>query len=332
MNELISIVVPVYNVENYLDRCIESLVNQSYRNLEIILVDDGSSDRSPEVCDEWVQKDSRICVIHKPNGGVSSARNAGMEAASGEWFFFMDSDDFLPEDALEILAERQQQHKADLVCGSFHIMKKKNKSYNKIYPDQVILRRDFADQLPFLMTKMLPSACGKLFSAKIIKEHGLSFPKNIPLGEDASFHYGYLAHVSSIVTTERCVYHYDMTREGSAMKKYYENQNQLADFLYGIQKDMLRTIEGTHTDVIRELEKGHFVNCLNHHVVFEANRKTLAIKIKEAAEQFPEAASHEVYGEAIRQQDWLKVARLWKKNNIKWYIKVVINRTFGLNL
>ena len=331
-SELISVIVPVYNVENYLDRCVESLVNQTYRNLEIILVDDGSPDRCPEICDEWAQKDSRIRVIHKANGGVSSARNAGMEIADGEWFFFIDSDDFMPANALAGLMDLQQEKGADLVCGSFHIMKTRNRSYDKTYPDKVFLRQEFANNMHFLMMELLPSSCGKLFNAQIIKEHGLSFPQNVPWGEDASFHYAYLARVSSVATTALCVYHYDMTREGSAVKKYYENQNRLAAYQYGIQRELLRTIEGTHTEVIQELEKDHFANCLSNYVLFETNRKIRSQKIEETATLFPGAAGHELYGEAVQEQNWLKVARLWKKNNLKWYIKVLINRTFGLNL
>lgn len=100
---LISVVVPVYNVEHYLDECVESIVSQTYSNLEIILVDDGSSDRSPQMCDEWAKKDSRIIVIHKPNGGVSDARNAGIEAAQGDYIGFIDSDDFVNERMYEVL-------------------------------------------------------------------------------------------------------------------------------------------------------------------------------------------------------------------------------------
>lgn len=332
MNELTSVVVPVYKVEKYLDRCVESLVNQTYQNLEIILVDDGSPDRSPEICDEWEQKDSRIRVIHKPNGGVSSARNAGMEIAGGEWLFFMDSDDILPENALEGLLARQQTYEADLVCGSFYNMRTRDRSYYKTYPDKVISRQDFADNMSFLITELYPTSCGKLFNTRIIKKHGLAFPMNIPWGEDAIFHYRYLAHVSSVVTTAQCVYHYDMTREGSAMKKYYENVNQFAQHQFGIQKELILSVEGDHTEIIKGLEKNHFVNCLPNYVFNETNRKTLAQKIQEAASFFPESANHEVYGEAVRQQNWLKVARLWKQQNFKWYVKEMLNRTFGLHL
>lgn len=103
---LISIIIPVYNVQDYLDECIESVINQSYFNLEIILVDDGSSDKSPEICNKWAQKDSRIIVIHKMNGGLSSARNTGLKIAKGKYISFIDSDDFIANNAIEIMFNR----------------------------------------------------------------------------------------------------------------------------------------------------------------------------------------------------------------------------------
>ena len=96
--DLISIIVPIYNVEQYLNQCLQSVCSQSYDNLEIILVDDGSSDRSPELCDEWAEKDSRIHVIHKQNGGLSDARNTGISCAKGEYIAFVDSDDWIEKD------------------------------------------------------------------------------------------------------------------------------------------------------------------------------------------------------------------------------------------
>ena len=91
----ISVIVPVYNVEKYLDRCVESIVNQTYKNLEIILVDDGSSDNCPQLCDEWTQRDERIKAVHKQNGGLADARNAGLEIAAGDYVGFIDADDYI---------------------------------------------------------------------------------------------------------------------------------------------------------------------------------------------------------------------------------------------
>ena len=102
-NELISVIVPVYNVEKYLNKCIQSIVSQTYKNLEIILVDDGSPDNCPKMCDDWAAADSRIKVIHKQNGGLSSARNAALDIAVGDYLFFIDSDDYAEPDMVEFL-------------------------------------------------------------------------------------------------------------------------------------------------------------------------------------------------------------------------------------
>lgn len=106
--KLISVIIPIYKVEQYLDECVESIIKQTYKNLEIILVDDGSPDGCPQMCDEWARKDERIRVVHKKNGGLSSARNAGLDVATGEYISFVDSDDFIALDALQNLYDRFQ--------------------------------------------------------------------------------------------------------------------------------------------------------------------------------------------------------------------------------
>ncbi len=116
--DLISIIVPIYKVEEYLDKCIESIVNQTYTNLEIILVDDGSPDNCPLMCDEWAKKDSRIKVIHKTNGGLSDARNAGLSVATGSYIGFIDSDDWIRSDMYELLLSNLINNNCDIsVCG-----------------------------------------------------------------------------------------------------------------------------------------------------------------------------------------------------------------------
>lgn len=119
---LLSVVVPVYNVEVYLDDAIESIVNQTYKNLEIVLVDDGATDRSPEICDQWADKDYRIKVIHKKNGGLSDARNAGIENSSGAIVTFVDSDDTIEPQMYETLVKLMMQHNADVVCCNYRKM------------------------------------------------------------------------------------------------------------------------------------------------------------------------------------------------------------------
>jgi len=118
MNPLVSVIVPIYKVEEYLDCCINSIVGQTYKNLEIILVDDGSPDNCPGICDAWAKKDARIKVIHKQNGGLSDARNAALEIACGEYITFVDSDDFITENAIELLVECAQKEKSEIIIST----------------------------------------------------------------------------------------------------------------------------------------------------------------------------------------------------------------------
>ena len=118
MDALISVIIPVYNVSQYLPRCIESVINQTYQNLEIILVDDGATDDSGVICDDYARKDPRIRVVHKENGGLSSARNAGIQIARGEYLTFIDSDDYVDRDYTEFLYELVCQYSAKMAIFS----------------------------------------------------------------------------------------------------------------------------------------------------------------------------------------------------------------------
>ena len=119
MEELISIIVPIYRVEKYLNRCIDSILSQSYRNLEIILVDDGSPDNCSIICEEYAKKDKRIKVIHKKNGGLSEARNYGIEASTGDYIMFVDSDDYISKDMCKTLLINALENNADIVVCNF---------------------------------------------------------------------------------------------------------------------------------------------------------------------------------------------------------------------
>ncbi len=135
MNELISIIVPIYNVENYLDECVKSIIAQTYKNLEIILVDDGSTDDSGKKCDEWGRKDNRVKVIHKENGGLSDARNVGIDCAKGKYISFIDSDDYIEKDMIEYLLNLIiEKHTEISVCN-----------YKKVYENKVF---DFKNPKP----------------------------------------------------------------------------------------------------------------------------------------------------------------------------------------
>lgn len=195
MNSLISIVVPVYKVEKYLDECVQSLVDQTYKNLEIILVDDGSPDRCPQMCDEWVQKDSRIRVIHKPNGGLSSARNAGLKNASGEYVYFLDSDDYIICECIEKMVRViEQDPSTQMVLGSIMPEPKEESAlryydlnYRNLpdkYTDNDSIRKKFYD----VSTSIPVNGVNKLIKRTFLLENKLYFKEGI-IHEDEHWAY-----------------------------------------------------------------------------------------------------------------------------------------------
>ena len=135
---LVSIVVPVYNVEKYLKRCVDSIINQSYNNIEILLVDDGSTDSSGKICDDYLKKDSRIKVIHKQNGGLSDARNFGIDKSTGDYLSFIDSDDWIEKDMIMNLFNSIINEKSDISI-EFMIIKKKMLNHFKLFQNLVLL-------------------------------------------------------------------------------------------------------------------------------------------------------------------------------------------------
>lgn len=171
--QLISVIVPVYKVEPYLDECVQSLVNQTYRNLEIILVDDGSPDNCPAMCDNWAKKDKRIKVIHKENGGLSSARNAGLDSASGDYVGFVDSDDFIESDMYEKLLDAfsSSPNRGVASCLLFKDVEGKSYRYlDKWHIDvpREISYKDFGELL--LTAKVNFVLCSKLYRRELVEQ------------------------------------------------------------------------------------------------------------------------------------------------------------------
>lgn len=203
-NPLISVIVPVYKVFDYLDRCIDSLVNQTYQNIEIFLIDDGSPDNCSYVCDTWAKKDSRIQVIHKLNGGLSDARNAGMLAVKGEYISFIDSDDWIDLDTYSLMMKRIQETHAQI--GAFNFI--------NVYSEQI--SPDLSDEYDVIDAEkaientiddvgVRTVAWNKVYHKSILT--GLLFPKG-KLHEDEFFTFRALARAERIVYLHRQCYFY----------------------------------------------------------------------------------------------------------------------------
>jgi len=204
--KLISIIVPVYNAQEYLNCCINSVIYQTYRDFELLLIDDGSTDKSGAMCDTFALLDKRIKVIHQKNGGTSSARNIGIEHATGEFITFLDADDSLEKNALEALSVQ-----SDLVIGDFHF---KGTDRHLLPADQVMDRRAIEEYLIGYLNKptgysMFVYVWGKLFKASIIKKHRIRFNERLKIFEDSLFNMHYLAYVDTACYVMDRIYLYN---------------------------------------------------------------------------------------------------------------------------
>ena len=219
MNSKISVIVPIYNVEKYLSKCIDSIINQTYTNLEIILVDDGSPDNCGIMCDDYSLKDNRIKVIHKKNGGLSHARNIGLEIATGDYISFIDSDDYIHKEFYEILISLIVKYNADIAqCEFLKVYEEgiNNSNNYKSYIDEKIIMLSNNEALNNLYNKNCVNTVvvwNKLYKKQLFKN--IRYPKG-KIHEDEYTTYKVLFNASKVVLTSRQMYYY-LQRSSSIM-------------------------------------------------------------------------------------------------------------------
>ncbi|GHV79691.1 hypothetical protein AGMMS49944_14820 [Spirochaetia bacterium] len=257
MNEiLLSVIVPVYNVKPYLERCIESIIHQTYRNLDIIVVDDGSTDGSDAICDEYAKKDDRITVIHKQNGGLSDARNAGLAVAKGDLIGFVDSDDWLALDMYEVLIDNHVKTGADIVaCGFYDV---RNNTYRKntrdgLYDKDTVLTAEAGLNL-LVSDKIHNYAWNKIYTKELFKKHIFPVGKTFEdiytmykLFQEAAlisiagvYKYYYFHRIGSIANTKKIKN--DMERFEAASFRYNELKDTATVNTTMLLQGMLTTI------------------------------------------------------------------------------------------
>lgn len=230
MDPLISVIVPVYNVEKYIERCIVSIVEQTYKNLEIILVDDGTPDKSGVICDEWAQRDNRIVVYHKQNGGLSDARNYGTVKANGELITYIDSDDYVLPEYVEYLYNNLVAYDADISCCDFECVYKadrnlKFKENDKIINvDKVTGKNACYDLMAGIYWQYYVVAYGKLYKKQIIDKY------QYPIGryhEDEATTYKYLYSADYVVKGDKKLYAYYQNAAGITHNKSERNHRDV---------------------------------------------------------------------------------------------------------
>ena len=257
MKVLVSIIIPIYNVEKYLEKCIKSIINQTYRNLEIILINDGSTDESAKICEAYKEQDNRIIFINKKNGGAASAKNEGLKVAKGDYITFVDSDDFVELDMIEYMVNTIKKYNSDIVQCSFTNLYKNTEKFkqDKII-EQKIGSKDF---LELFITKWDSSLFwNKLFKREVIEN---VFFKEGRCIDDEFFTYKCVINSKSIVTSNKIVYNYRMRKSG--VMKSERSQKQIlkdrVDYLYE-RYELVRKI-------YKDLDKSFLEHLLTYYLI-----------------------------------------------------------------
>lgn len=239
MEPLISVIVPVYNVEAYLDECIESIVKQTYGHLEILVVDDGSTDNSGDKCDRWAERDERIRVIHQPNGGLSAARNTGLDAMHGEFVMMVDSDDVLHPQAVSILLDTMRGHQADIAVGGYTPFEGAAPQWHNHLNGQgatTTYSQTEAILAIFYQQELTHSAWGRLYRSSLFD--GIRYPVGLYY-EDLAIIYPLLKKCTTVVKTETPLYGYRQ-REQSILAAFSPKRAAVLDILEELERQMLQ--------------------------------------------------------------------------------------------
>lgn len=306
---MISVIIPVYNVEKYIDECIQSVINQTYSNFECILINDGSTDNSGTICDKWAEIDRRIKVIHQTNQGVSSARNVGINYSSGEYITFIDSDDYIESDYLEHFTEMILKTNSELYLSGlskFHI----NGNIINYAPNTTtdfLLDISNIDLFIDLNQKyLLYGPVAKLYVSNIIKTHHIQFPLNYEYGEDLIFNYQYLKFVNYIYCKNKAKYHYRiLDNSNSLSSKIRDNQFNIDYKQWLILKDFYIS-KNLWCHKSKELLYKRLWGIIYDNII-NNQKKITYTKIKQTL-SIPDIKDLKTYKDVFKCSGWIKFA------------------------
>lgn len=305
-DELISVIVPVYNVEKYLHQCLDSILAQTYINLEVILVDDGSKDNSGIICDEYADKDLRCRVIHKQNAGLGMARNSGMEIMSGEYVTFVDSDDWIDSELIENLHRAMIKWNVDFCKSGFIRFREDTKLKTVHYMEEYFSGDEARKKLLPRMIGSSPSqhdsvemcVCGALYKTKIIKEYRVVFPsERILISEDMVFNIDYMQYSTGglLIPVEGYMYRYNPV---SLTSQYRDDRFKAVCFFYDEMKKKLLEY-GYTNDAIDRLRRILFVYL---RMCFAQEKKSVSgHNVKKSIEQIESICSNKKIRKIIEE-------------------------------
>lgn len=273
MNEkeiLISIIVPVYNTEKYIEECLDSLLNQTFKDFEIIIIDDGSIDNSYKICNKYKERDNRVKVFRQKNKGVSSARNKGLELSKGKYVIFVDSDDYCDCRMLELISKELFEN--SLISFGYVKKYKNNKKVIK-GKRSILYDKNMMSENIFMNPKIGGYICNKVFSNKIIKENNLTFDTLIHYSEDLLFSLNYLKYCNKLIYIDISPYYYRM-RKSSVSYDYINKKNASVLSLYSKLIDKYNNNEKIEGKLKYEylinynlMKKNDNINCLRWDII-----------------------------------------------------------------
>ena len=284
-NPLISIIVPIYNSEKYLERCIKSIISQTYNNIEIILVNDGSKDSSLLICKEFEKKDNRIIIIDLPNKGVSHARNQGTSIANGVYIQYIDSDDFVDNIYIETLCSTLQNKNVELVVCAIESFDIKGNKFDEWKVKENRLDFNNINKTLFLeliQKFLLFGPVNKLYKKEIITNNSILFDTSLSYGEDLLFNLEYFKHIDSLAITDKIAYKYIHDNTESLSKKRYANKTALAKRIHYALLTFFKRLELTDNESMSILYHRLFDHYYNEvFVIINDNKLTFIKKHKE---------------------------------------------------
>lgn len=323
---LVTVIVPVYKTEKYLDRCVESIVNQTYQNLEIILVDDGSPDNCPQMCDAWAQKDPRIRVIHKTNEGQGIARNAGLKQTNGEYVYFVDSDDYIALDTIEKAYGLAVQEKAEIVIFGFYNVNAEGTVCSSFVPAQVPTFRGEAVREAFLADliaidpkgngerKFYLSACMTLFSMKLIRKINWHFvSERVIISEENYSVPELLRYAQSVAVLPESLYFY-CENAASFSRKYMPGRYKKIAFFYEACLELCDRL-GYGDEIKRRFARPYIDFTIAAMKQTMASSQKVGTKIQEISEVLRDPLLQKV----LEEQNADRVN--WKQKSLFWTVR-----------
>ena len=305
---LISVIVPVYNVQKYLKKCVDSITSQTYKNLEILLVDDGSTDSSGQICNEFEKNDARIKVIHKKNGGLSDARNAGLDRAKGQYYAFIDSDDYIQDNTIEIMLNAIKKNKSEIaVCNMIRFLEEGETVQFYCPTDHEVLYQGNQRY----KTLNQPSVCNKLFEAKLFE--GIRFPKG-KYYEDTFVYHEVLYRANSIVLTGTDSYWY-LSREDSIVGQPQYTERYF-DFIEAVYKRADFLLKHDVQPYAKEACLSLYAAIANAESNIEENTKTIE-KFSIARKQYTLA-----YNELMKTKNQIGIKQKLRLMLLKYFPKL----------